>query len=141
MTPSRPYIIRALYEWIIDNGLTPHIVVNSMYDGTQVPQEFVNGDGQIVLNVSPSAVAGLELTNEAVGFNARFGGVPRNIYVPCMAILGIYARENGQGMMFDNEPQPDPDPTSPKKKLTVTTKSSTEKKPAPENRPSLRIVK
>ena len=141
MTPSRPYIIRALYEWIIDNGLTPHIVVNSMYDGTQVPQEFVNGDGQIVLNVSPSAVSGLELTNESVGFNARFGGVPRNIYVPCMAILGIYARENGQGMMFDNEPQPDPEPTPPKSKLTVTTSTSAEKKPTSEARPSLRIVK
>lgn len=142
MTPSRPYIIRALYEWILDNGLTPHIVVNSMYDGAQVPQEFVNGDGQIVLNVSPSAVAGLELTNDAVSFNARFGGVPRNIYVPSMAILGIYARENGQGMMFDNDVQPDPEPPKPPKSKLVLTKTPTvEKKTTSDGRPSLRVVK
>lgn len=142
MTPSRPYIIRALYEWILDNGLTPHIVVNSMYDGAQVPQEFVNGDGQIVLNVSPSAVAELELTNDAVSFNARFGGVPRNIYVPSMAILGIYARENGQGMMFDAEAQPDPEPPKPLKSKLVLTKTPTaDKKPTSDGRPSLRVVK
>lgn len=137
MTPSRPYIIRALYEWILDNGFTPHIVVNSLFDGTEVPQEFVN-DGQIVLNVSPSAVSGLELSNDSVSFSARFGGVPRNIFVPSMAILGIYARENGQGMMFDSEIQTDPDPSSPTKKTEV---DSTKKKSPTENRPSLRIVK
>ena len=134
MTSSRPYMIRALYEWIVDNDYTPHIVVNARAEGTEVPQQYVNKDGQIVLNIAPRAVTTLDLGNKAVSFNARFGGIPTDIYVPCHAILGIYARENGQGMMFDFEPPPEPDP-DPKPTEKVT------KKEAPERRPSLRVVK
>jgi len=95
MNSSRPYLVRALYEWIVDNDCTPHILVNSEYPSVQVPQGFAS-DGQIVLNVSPSAVRHLHMDNEAVSFEGRFGGVPHTLFVPISAILGIYARENGQ---------------------------------------------
>lgn len=110
MTSSRPYLIRALYEWIVDNGCTPHIVVNAMAKGVEVPQQYVNKDGQIVLNIAPRAVSGLEMSNQAITFSARFGGIPTNIHVPCYAVMGVYARENGQRMMFENEPEPDHTP-------------------------------
>ncbi len=110
MTSSRPYLIRALYEWIVDNDCTPHIVVNAMAKGVEVPQQYVNKDGQIVLNIAPRAVSGLEMTNKAISFSARFGGIPTNIYVPCYAVMGVYARENGQRMMFESEPEPDNTP-------------------------------
>ena len=110
MTSSRPYLIRALYEWIVDNGCTPHIVVNAMAKGVEVPQQYVNKDGQIVLNIAPRAVSGLEMSNQAISFSARFGGIPTNIYVPCFAVMGVYARENGQRMMFESEPEPDQTP-------------------------------
>lgn len=130
MTSSRPYLIRALYEWIVDNGYTPHIVVNAHSEDVEVPQNYVNKDGQIVLNIAPRAVSALELGNKAITFSARFGGIPTEIYVPSYAVLGIYARENGQGMMFENEPQqPEPDgkpPVDPG---------------AGGRRPSLRVVK
>lgn len=135
MTSSRPYMIRALYEWIVDNEFTPHIVVNAQAPGTEVPQQYVNKDGQIVLNIAPRAVATLDLGNKAVTFNARFGGIPTDIYVPCYAILGIYARENGQGMMFDAEPPPEPDPE------TDPPSNSNKKSATVERRPSLRVVK
>ena len=102
MNSSRPYLVRALYEWIVENDCTPHLLVKSDYPKVQVPQGFAS-DGQIVLNVSPSAVRNLHMDNEAVSFDGRFGGVPHTLYVPSAAILGIYARENGQGMMFDLE--------------------------------------
>lgn len=127
-------MVRALYEWIVDNGLTPHIVVNARAQGAEVPQQYVNKDGQIVLNIAPRAVTDLDLGNAAIVFNARFGGIPTDIYVPCHAVLGIYARENGQGMMFDFEPEPPSDPEPPSRK--PKTESD-----APERRASLRIVK
>lgn len=110
MTSSRPYLIRALYEWIVDNGCTPHIVVNAMAKGVEVPQQYVNKDGQIVLNIAPRAVSGLEMTNQAITFSARFGGIPTQIHVPCYAVMGVYARENGQRMMFESEPEPENTP-------------------------------
>jgi len=94
MTPKRPYLLRALYEWIVDNELTPHLVVDATIVGTVVPQNFVS-DGQIVLNISPSAVQGLQLADAEVRFNARFGGKPMQVVVPMTAALAIYARENG----------------------------------------------
>ncbi|ACR11022.1 stringent starvation protein B, hypothetical [Teredinibacter turnerae T7901] len=129
MTSSRPYLIRALYEWIVDNDFTPHIVVNALAGGVEVPQKYVNKEGQIVLNIAPRAVASLELGNKAISFNARFGGIPTDIYVPCYAVLGIYARENGQGMMFDAEAPPEPEPTAP------------DGGGSDQKRPSLRVVK
>lgn len=129
MTSSRPYLIRALYEWIVDNSLTPYLVIDARADDVSVPQQYVNKDGQIILNVAPRAVMELSLGNDAVVFKARFGGVPTDVYAPCYAVAGIYARENGQGMMFESEAPPPRDP-------------SPEKKGGPaEKRPSLKIVK
>ncbi|MGO3029328.1 ClpXP protease specificity-enhancing factor [Pseudomonas helleri] len=137
MNSSRPYLVRALYEWIVDNDCTPHLLVKSDYPKVQVPQGFAS-DGQIVLNVSPSAVRNLHMDNEAVSFDGRFGGVSHTLYVPAAAILGIYARENGQGMMFDleeafdedDEIEPDDDCSPPDPEP-----------PRPSGRPSLKVVK
>ena len=131
MTSSRPYMIRALYEWIVDNRSTPYLLVDAHGEGVSVPQNFVNKDGQIILNISPSAVKDLEISNEHVCFNARFGGIPTDIYVPCSAILGIYARENGQGMIFEPEGA---QPTPPTDGGGTTDNKDLK-------RPSLRVVK
>ncbi|MBP7543986.1 MAG: ClpXP protease specificity-enhancing factor [Acidovorax sp.] len=97
-TSTRPYLIRALYEWCTDNGLTPHVVVR--VDGSvQVPLEYVK-DGEIVLNISYDATSALQLGNDYIEFKARFGGQPRDIVVPVGRVVAIYARENGQGMAF-----------------------------------------
>lgn len=102
MTPTRPYFLRAVYQWIVDNNCTPFLAVDAQLPGVNVPLEFVEG-GQITLNIAPSAVAYLQMEDSHVEFNARFSGTPRNIYVPMAAVLGIYARENGQGMAFPEE--------------------------------------
>ena len=128
MTSSRPYIMRALYEWIVDNDCTPYVLVDASVEGVMVPQQFVK-DEQIVLNISPDAVVELSITNQAVSFNGRFGGVATDVYVPIPAVVGIYARENGQGMVFEPEEgvePPDDTPPEPGK---------------PDRRPRLKIVK
>ncbi|WP_333496274.1 ClpXP protease specificity-enhancing factor [Kluyvera sp. CHPC 1.251] len=102
LSPRRPYLLRAFYEWLLDNQLTPHLVVDIMMPGVNVPMEYAR-DGQIVLNIAPRAVGNLELANDEVRFNARFGGVPRQVSVPLAAVLAIYARENGAGTMFEPE--------------------------------------
>lgn len=102
MTPRRPYLLRAFYDWLLDNQLTPHLVVDVMRPDVQVPMEFAR-DGQIVLNIAPRAVGNLQLGDDQVSFNARFGGVPRQVSVPMAAVLAIYARENGAGTMFEPE--------------------------------------
>lgn len=135
MTSSRPYLIRALYEWIVDNDYTPHVFVDAQASGVEVPQQYVNKDGQIVLNIAPRAVMSLELGNKAISFNARFGGIPTDVYVPCYAILGIYARENGQGMMFEND-QNEPEPTD-----SGSSDGDGKSPGKPAKRPSLKIVK
>ena len=99
MTPTRPYLLRALHEWMTDNGYTPHIVVDVTEPGPHVPTEFVE-DGRIVLNVSYSATQGLVLGNDEIEFQARFGGRPFSVSVPAIAVLAIYARETGEGMVF-----------------------------------------
>lgn len=131
MTSSRPYIIRALYQWIVDNKSTPYLLVDAHGTGVSVPQSFVNKDGQIVLNVSPTAVKNLQVQNDGVSFNARFGGIPTDIYVPCGSVLGIYARENGQGMIFEPETHSEPPPPE----------SGGDSEPKGGKRPSLRVVK
>ena len=108
LTPRRPYLLRAFYEWLLDNQLTPHLVVDVTLPGVQVPMEYAR-DGQIVLNIAPRAVGNLELANDEVRFNARFGGVPRQVSVPLAAVLAIYARENGAGTMFEPEAAYDED--------------------------------
>ncbi|RLR18105.1 ClpXP protease specificity-enhancing factor [Sodalis-like symbiont of Bactericera trigonica] len=102
LLPRRPYLLRAFYEWLLDNQLAPHLVVDVTVDGVMVPMEFAR-DGQIVLNIAPRAVANLTLGNDDVQFNARFGGVPRQVVVPMAAVLAIYARENGAGTLFEPE--------------------------------------
>jgi stringent starvation protein B len=97
-----------MLDWICDNGETPHIVVDASMEGVQVPAQYVS-DGKVVLNIGPGATQGLTLDHEAVTFSARFGGVPFPVRVPVRAVLGIYARESGEGMIFtDSEGEPPP---------------------------------
>lgn len=135
MTSSRPYIIRALYEWIVDNNCTPYILVDAHVQGVEVPQQYVNKDGQIILNIAPSALKDLFIGLEAISFSARFGGVPFDLFIPCGAVLGIYARENGQGMMFESESSNHP-PSPPEPTPAGGGGGDTAQK-----RPSLRVVK
>lgn len=103
VTSRRPYLLRAMHEWISDNSQTPHIVVDAGVEGVKVPVQHVK-DGRIILNISLNAAQGLSLGNEALSFRARFGGVSQDVVVPIAAIVGIYARESGQGMIFgDND--------------------------------------
>ena len=109
---KRPYLIRAMHEWMGDNGHTPHIVIDASVDGVMVPGEHIK-DGKIILNVSYSAAHDLKLTNDAVSFRARFSGAPFDVWVPIAAVRGIYAKETGQGMIFSHseaEPEPPDDP-------------------------------
>ncbi|MEE1887938.1 ClpXP protease specificity-enhancing factor [Pseudomonas carassii] len=139
MNSSRPYLVRALYEWIVDNDCTPHMLVNAEYPAVQVPQGFAS-DGQIVLNISPSAVRSLHMDNEAVSFEGRFGGVAHSLYVPVGAILGIYARENGQGMVFELEP-PLEDEDDLDDDAVEPDDQGPPEPPRPSGRPSLKVVK
>lgn len=102
MTSNRPYLLRAFYDWILDNECTPYIVVDVDMPHVQVPEQAIK-DGQVVLNISPTAVHALDMTQQHVSFSARFGGVPFEVYVPMYAISAIYARENGAGTMFPPE--------------------------------------
>ncbi len=121
MTPNRPYLIRAFYEWIVDNDMTPHLMVNAEWAEVAVPEQHIH-EGRITLNIKPSAVEGLLLGNEMIEFNARFSGVPRVVRVPVPAVLVIYALETGQGMAFhgqegDDEPPPPPPDKKPMLKV------------------------
>ncbi len=127
MTANRPYLLRAFYDWIVDNNCTPYLVVDATVQGVKVPMQFVQ-NGQIVLNTAPTAVGNLQLGNDAVTFSARFGGQPFALYIPLNAVLAIYARENGAGTVFTLEededdadlvdmlPDDDPEPEPPKPK-------------------------
>ncbi len=127
MTPLKPYLIRSIYEWIIDNSLTPHLLVNAEESETVLPERFIE-DGRIVLNIRPEAIQGLILGNEQIEFNARFSGEPLHVVAPIRSILAIYAKENGKGMVFDQEDDDGmPPPTPPEDK--------------PNNKPKLRVVK
>ncbi|HZX79665.1 MAG TPA: ClpXP protease specificity-enhancing factor [Lysobacter sp.] len=102
MTSHRPYLLRALYEWIADNGMTPHLLVDATRTGVQVPSHTVK-DGKVVLNVAERAVSQLQMSNDAISFSARFGGVSFPVTVPVSAVLAIYARETGQGMALPDD--------------------------------------
>ena len=128
MTSSKPYLIRAIHEWIIDNGLTPYVLVNAQYEGVEVPVQYVQ-DGKIVLNIAPRAVDGLELGNDFILFRARFSGAQMSLVVPIPAVLAIYCQENGQGMAF------------PEDEGTSTPPPSTPGKADKTGRPSLKVVK
>ncbi len=135
MSPSRPYLIRALNEWILDNNMTPYVVVDAGVQGVRVPEDYVT-NGQIILNVSPSAVSNFVVSKQALEFKARFGGVPMQVFVPVVAVMAIYAKENGQGMVFGAEPGA-PEPPNPDTPPPARKDSSSE---AP-RKPSLKVVK
>jgi stringent starvation protein B len=114
--PRRPYLLRAMHEWISDSGYTPHVIVDALQPGVQVPAAYVK-DGKIVLNLSASATQRLQLKNDGIQFEARFAGVVHQVSVPIQSVLGIYARETGEGMIFSdgehNEPPPTPAADAP----------------------------
>ncbi len=126
MTSNRPYLVRAFYEWLVDNGLTPYLLVDTSDSEVVVPQQYVEGD-RITLNIGPSAIRNLELGNEYISFHARFDGKPMDVLFPVSSVLGIYAQENGSGMLFPEEDateaDDEPDETPPR------------------GRPSLKIIK
>lgn len=130
MTSMRPYLLRALYEWIVDNGLTPYLLVNADYEEVEVPRQYVE-KGQIILNISPMAVQGLTLDNKWVSFSARFSGRPFSVFVPTPAVLAIYAKENSKGMFFQPEEADETPPPPPK----------TPPRPPRRSKPILRRVK
>lgn len=102
MTSSRPYLLRAIYEWLLDNDLTPYVMIDAKYADVVVPKQFVE-DGRIILNISPQAVGGLVMSNQSLEFDARFSGVAQHIYAPVAAVMAIYAFENGRGMVFSEK--------------------------------------
>ncbi|MCK5189098.1 MAG: ClpXP protease specificity-enhancing factor [Methylococcales bacterium] len=122
MTSLKPYLIRSIYEWIVDNQLTPHLLVDAENTDAILPQDFIE-EGKIVLNIRPEAIQGLTLGNEEIQFNARFSGNPMHIVTPTTAVLAIYAKENGKGMIFDpeeyNDAPPPPEKKHTKPKLRV----------------------
>ncbi|WP_339846213.1 ClpXP protease specificity-enhancing factor [uncultured Halopseudomonas sp.] len=137
MSSSRPYLVRSLYEWILDNGCTPYVLVNAQYPQTSVPDAFVEA-GQIVLNLSPNAIRHLEMDNDRITFDGRFGGVAQQVWIPALAVMAIYARENGQGMVFEVEPSPVP-PTDDSEGDAAPSADASKKEKA--KRPALKVVK
>src|SRR3954465_4832596 len=148
-TPTKPYLLRALFEWFVDNGYTPHLAVK-VDSRTQVPSEFVKG-GEIVLNISANAVHKLQMGNELIEFSARFGGVARQISLPVANVYALYARETGHGMTFDiegpnagvqvkAEAEAAPNPRAPALPAPVATTPEPPKKPSG-GRPTLRRIK
>lgn len=123
MTSNKPYLLRATYEWLVDNECTPYLVANVLADGVIVPEGF-DKEGQITLNVKPSAVREFQITNKAVEFTARFNGMPMDIVVPIHAAIALFAQENGQGMVFEAEEVEPPEPPEgdepPKKRPTLS---------------------
>lgn len=146
MTSNQPYMLRAFYDWIVDNDLTPHLVVDATLPNVIVPVQFVQ-DGQIVLNVSPSACVNFYLSPEGISFQARFGGQPQQLSFPCEAVLAIYARENGAGTMFTPvEPSIDASLSTDEEEgdlvggVTEESVEQPQEKPA-KGRPTLTVVK
>ena len=137
LIPTKPYMIRAIHEWCVDNNLTPHLLV-AVNPQTRVPVAFVK-EGEIVLNLNYSATKDLHMDNEAIVFSARFSGVSQNLYVPMVAVKGIFARENGQGMFFEVDAKE----TSTKIDLNATSKVESSKPAAmpAKKKPTLTIVK
>jgi stringent starvation protein B len=136
MTSSRPYLLRAIYDWIVDNGLTPYLLVNASAQNVKVPAEYVS-NGKIILNVAPAAVNDLEIGNTEVHFNARFSGNPMHVCVPLPAAMAIYAKENGRGMVFtdDDDLPTGPDAGGAAKDANITKIKGKSKQPR------LRVIK
>lgn len=145
MTPSRPYLLRAFYDWLLDNEMTPHLLVNASIPHVRVPQQFVR-DGQIVLNIAPQAVMAYTQDNDAISFSARFGGTPFQVYIPMAAVVAIHARENGVGTFFPPEEayaawESEGDSVEAQEPQGADDSPSEPEPPRPSGRPSLRVVK
>jgi stringent starvation protein B len=132
MISLKPYLVRAIYDWIVDNGLTPYLLVNAEVEGVTVPPQYVQ-DGKIVLNLRPQAVHGLSLGIHNIAFGARFGGNSMQVEIPMRAVLAIYAQENGKGMIFEDEEGEDETPPP--------AESSSQTSPVAKKRPFLKVVK
>lgn len=143
LSSTKPYLLRAFYEWIVDNECTPYLIINAEYEDVEVPTQYVD-DGRIVLNISESAVRGLEINNDAVEFDARFGGVAMTVYAPIGAIMAVYAHENGRGMVFTDE-EALPEDQEPDLMVLESGEEDDDDTPPPRptkgGKPSLRIVK
>jgi stringent starvation protein B len=139
MKSSRPYLLRALYEWIVDNQLTPYLLVNTEMVGVDVPRQYIE-DGKIILNIAPSAVHDLYIDNQIVEFDASFSGAPATVQVPIGAVLAIYARENGRGMVFDQTEEVDDDSNSAEIGTDVQT-PTTSQRSSTSRKPKLTVVK
>lgn len=141
LSSRRPYLIRALYDWVLDNDLTPHLLVAADADGVTVPRQFVTEDGKITVNISPGAVRGLALENELITFSARFSGQNFNVSLPPGAVLALYARENGEGMLFGEvEPTPTPPDDGPGGSDDDASSAGDESE-SRKKRPHLKVVK
>ena len=137
LTPTRPYMVRAIFEWLEDNNFPPHILVDTTQPNVTVPVEYVQ-DGRIVLNIASRATGNLVINNDFINFHARFGGVSQELWVPMQAVMGIYARENSQGMFFDpteydNAPQSEINASQPAESTEV-------QRPKRENKAGLKIL-
>jgi stringent starvation protein B len=138
LTSRRPYLLRAMHEWISDNAQTPHIVVDASLPGVEVPRQYIQS-GKIILNVSNHATSSLSLGNDLVRFRARFGAATYDVSVPIGAVLGIYARETGQGMIFSEADAPPPQPPEPPQGTpegSANTNTDTKR-----GKPTLKVVK
>ena len=137
LTPTRPYMVRAIFEWLEDNNLTPHIMVDTTQPNVTVPVEYVQ-DGRIVLNIASRATGNLLINNDFINFHARFGGVSQELWVPMQAVMGIYARENSQGMFFD----PTEYDNAPQSEINASQRaeSNDTQRPKRENKAGLKIL-
>ena len=139
MNSSRPYLLRAIYQWIVDNDCTPYLLVNASAPGVSVPTEYVEND-KIILNIGPMAAHNLVLGDDEVTFDARFGGRPMAVVAPVGAVLAIYARENGQGMLFTDEPDAEEE-ASPEADTEAGESSTSESGSSAARRPNRRVIK
>jgi len=133
---SKPYLIRAMYDWIVDSGWVPYLLVDTSHAEVQVPKDYVSPDGRIVLNISPDATRGLHIANDRIVFTTRFSGISHQIFVPPEAVRAIYAKENGRGMMFGPDENDEPPPASSVPPIFSASKPKPLRK-----KPTLKIVK
>lgn len=129
MTSQKPYLIRAIHQWLLDNACTPYVLVNTLHDGVQVPLDYVR-DNRIVLNIAPDAIRDLHMDNAWISFSARFAGKPMDVFIPVAAVQAIYGKENNEGMFFPDETPTTP-PTPPENSLPTP----------PRGKPSLKVIK
>jgi stringent starvation protein B len=138
MSSQKPYLIRAIHEWLLDNSCTPYVLVNTTFEGVQVPLDYVK-DNRIVLNIAPDAVRELNLSADWISFSARFAGKPMDIFIPVASVQAIYGKENNEGMFFPEEPSPTPPTDTPPQPPRNTDDNSAGKSSS--GRPSLKVVK